>query len=264
MVHKRKIMGAHLSTDLSLEREGAICTLKICRPPDNFIDERVVADLATALEALDKDKDCRVIILASEGKHFSAGADLKKRLAGKNEAKQHIYEEAGRLIRTSKPILAVVQGAAIGAGLGLALLADFRIGCMEARFSANFNRQAYHPGMGLTFTLPRLVGQQHAAWLFYSGKRLKGDEALAIGLIDRLVPSAELMNAARDMADEIATSGPLAVQSTRCTLREGFENGFSQAIRREIIAQDILRKTEDFQEGVRAMSERRQPVFKGM
>ena len=98
------------------------------------------------------------------------------------------------------------QGAAIGGGLGLALVADFRVTCQEARFSANFNRLGFHPGFGLTATLPRLVGAQQAALLFYTGRRIPGDEAVRIGLADLLVPQAEVRSAAEALAFEIAQS----------------------------------------------------------
>lgn len=252
------------SDDVSMEKNEFVCTLTLRRPPENFVDARLIVSLATAMESLDQDPDCRVVILASEGKHFCAGADLARRVATPaSQGQRHIYEEASRLVRTRKPVIAAIQGAAIGAGLGLALVADFRVGCEQARLSANFNRQGYYPGFGLTFTLPRLVGRQQAAWMFYSGQRLKGHEALAIGLIDRLVPADDLMNAARAMAFEIAASGPLAVQATRSRLRADIEIGFVQAVAHEMKAQDGLRMTHDFQEGVRAMNERRIPIFRG-
>ena len=104
-----------------------------------------------------------------------------------------------------------MHGAAVGGGLGLALVADFRVTCQEARFSANFNRLGFHPGFGLTATLPRLVGAQQAALLFYTGRRIPGDEAVRIGLADVLVPQAEVRSAAQALALEIAQSAPLAV-----------------------------------------------------
>ena len=91
-------------------------------------------------------------------------------------------------------MVAAVQGPAVGGGLGLALVADFRVACSEARFSANFNRLGFHPGFGLSVTLPRVVGMQKAAYMFYSGRRVQGEEALAIGLADRLVAKAELLD----------------------------------------------------------------------
>ncbi len=127
---------------------------------------------------------CRAIVLAAEGKHFSAGADFAS--AGPADSTGDLYRAAVRLFRTRKPIVAAIQGAAIGGGLGVAMAADFRIAAPEARFSANFARLGFHHGFGLSVTLPAAVGGQHAAELLYTGRRITGDDAAAIGLVDRV------------------------------------------------------------------------------
>jgi enoyl-CoA hydratase/carnithine racemase len=147
--------------------------------------------------------------------------------------------------------------------LGLALVADFRVTCQEARFSANFNRLGFHPGFGLTATLPRLVGMQQAALMFYTGRRIPGDEAVRIGLAEVLVPLAEVRSAAQALALEIAQSAPLAVISTRETVRRGLCDAIEAATERELVEQDWLRRTEDFKEGIKAMADRRLPDFQG-
>jgi 2-(1,2-epoxy-1,2-dihydrophenyl)acetyl-CoA isomerase len=156
-----------------------------------------------------------------------------------------------------------VQGAAIGGGLGLALSADFRVAAPEARFSANFARLGFHHGFGLTVTLPPLVGQQKAAELLYTGRRVPGEEALAMGMCDRLAPLASVRAEARAFAAEIAESAPLAVRSIRETMRGDLAARIKAATDREKHEQDWLRKTEDFGEGVRSTAERRPPKFKG-
>ena len=159
--------------------ENYIATVEIRRPPNNFLDIELIGSLATVLEALDKDASCRAIVLAAAGKHFCAGANLKKRVddeaAGKPQAARprHLSHEAQRLVQTRKPIVAAVHGSAIGAGLGLALVADFRVTCKEARLAANFCSLGYHPGFGLTYTLPRLVGAQTAKWLIVWRRRIR-------------------------------------------------------------------------------------------
>jgi enoyl-CoA hydratase/carnithine racemase len=160
-------------------------------------------------------------------------------------------------------VIAAIHGAAVGAGLGLALLADFRVASEEARFSANFARQGYHPGFGTTCTLPRIVGAQKASWLLYTGERIDGREAFAIGLVDKLVSAADVRSAAQSMAAEIARSGPLAVLATRATLRRSLEVEFIAATHHEFFEQNWLRATDDFREGVKAMNERRLPNFRG-
>ena len=253
---------------IAVTQAGPIATIEMRRPPNNFVSVALIAAIADALERLDHDPACRAVVLCAEGKHFCAGADFSTRgqdgRAEPVERGRHLYKEAIRLWRTAKPIVAAVQGAAIGAGLGLAVMADFRLACPEARFSANFTRMNFHPGFGLTATLPRLIGAQRAALLMYTGRRVSGEEALAMGLIDRLVPAEDLRTAATELATEIAQSGPLAVQSTRETLRRGLAEAVQAATEREYQEQNWLRQTEDFREGTRAMAERRLPDFKGM
>lgn len=255
-------------SDLVLSRDGTVAMIEMRRGPNNFIDLHVVAEIADLLAELDTDISVRAVVLASEGKHFSAGANLGARVADdeagkKRDERRHIYDEALRLFDSHKPVVAAIQGAAVGAGLGLALACDFRVASADSRLSANFVRQGYHPGFGMTCTLPRLVGEQKAAWLFYTGARIGGDEALRIGLIDELAPAGQERAAAQAMAADIAASGPLAVVATRATLRRDLKAQFAQAIHREAFQQRWLRETEDFREGVRAMNERRLPDFKG-
>ncbi|MGH7044183.1 MAG: enoyl-CoA hydratase/isomerase family protein [Acetobacteraceae bacterium] len=246
---------------------GHLATIELRRPPNNFVSVTMVAEIATALEALDRDPACRAIVLCAAGKHFCAGADFSSRGPdGRGEPVErgrHLYKEAIRLWRTGKPIVAAVQGAAVGAGLGLAVMADFRVACPEARLSANFTRMGFHPGFGLTATLPRLIGAQQAAFVFYTGRRFTGEEAKAMGLIDQLVAREQLIEAATALAAEIAGAGPLAIVSTRETLHRGLADAVQAATEREYQEQTWLRQTEDFREGTRAMADRRAPDFKG-
>jgi enoyl-CoA hydratase/carnithine racemase len=251
--------------DVGVDLKDRVGLVEMRRPPNNFFDNALIAALGDAFDALDGDDNCRAIVLAAEGKAFCAGADFANRPAtgAAGESGKHLYKEAVRLFRTRKPVIAAVHGAAIGGGFGLALVADFRVTCKEARFSANFARLGFHPGFGLTATLPRLVGAQKAALLFYTGRRVPGDEAVAIGLADVLVPQAEVRSAALALAKEIAESSPLAVVSMRETLRRGLADQIEAATERELVEQEWQRKTEDFKEGVKAMAERRLPDFKG-
>jgi enoyl-CoA hydratase/carnithine racemase len=256
-------------SDIAVELSRMIGTVEIRRPPNNFFDVALINGIADSFEALDRDPDCRAIVLASQGKAFCAGADLQSRpdqaqaIASASPTGKHLYKEAVRLFRTRKPIIAAVHGPAIGGGLGLACMADFRVTCSEARFSANFTRLGFHPGFGLTATLPRLVGGQQAALLFYTSRRISGDEAVRIGLADLLVPLEQVRSAAQALALEIAQSAPLAVLSTRETMRRGLADAVEAATERELIEQEWLRRTEDFQEGVRATAERRPGHFQG-
>lgn len=238
-----------------------VTVLEIDRPPHNHLNVDLLAAIVRALERLDGDDNCRAIVLAAAGKVFCAGADFS---AGGDDASSDVssfYGQAMRLFHARKPIVAAVQGAAVGAGLGLALVADFRVACPEARFSANFNRLGFHPGFGMSVTLPRIVGEQQAAQLFYTGRRIDGKEAVRIGLADVLVTADQVREAALDLASEIATSAPLAVESTRETLRLGLADKVRTANQRELAIQQVQFATADFKEGIAAMAQRRPPKF---
>src|ERR1700730_6756807 len=256
--------------EIGVSLDGMVATVEIRRPPHNFFDSALIAEIGEAFERLDADPACRAIVLAAEGRSFCAGADFSKgaktatvQEAARSGAGRHLYKEAIRLFRTRKPVVGAVHGAAVGGGLGLALVPDFRVTCEEARFSANFNRLGFHPGFGLTATLPRLVGAQQAALLFYTGHRIAGDEAVRIGLADLLVAQAEVRSAAQALALEIAQSAPLAVLAPPEPVRRGLIDAVEAATERELVEQDWLRRTEDFQEGIKAMADRRLPNFQG-
>ncbi|MFL2636032.1 MAG: enoyl-CoA hydratase/isomerase family protein [Tepidiformaceae bacterium] len=273
--------GDFSDSDVTVELDNYIALVEFHRPPHNYFDVLLLKGIADAFHALDKESDCRAIVLASEGKSFCAGAQLgnyekrdfsdtdSEKKSENNVAKKtivgrdHVYEQGVRMMESGLPVIAAVQGAAIGGGLGVALSADFRVAAREARFSANFSRLGFHHGFGLTVTLPALVGDQMAANLLYTGRRVGGEEALQLGLCDDLVPMENLRSRAFEMAEEIAISAPLSVKAIRRTMRQGLVDRFRMATDHEQVEQDWLRQTNDFSEGVRAMSERRSPDFKG-
>jgi enoyl-CoA hydratase/carnithine racemase len=174
-----------------------------------------------------------------------------------------LYREGARLFRAKKPIVAAIHGPAIGGGLGLALVGDFRVVSPEARFAANFAKLGIHPGFGLTVTLPALIGQQQATLMFYTGRRLTGEEAVKIGLGDVLAPHETVREEAVKLASEIAENAPLAVVSVRATMRQGLADRVAKQTEHELKEQQWLRATEDAQEGIRAVAERRPGKFIG-
>ena len=258
--------------DLSVDLRDHVATVEIRRPPHNFFDFHLIRQIADTYEALDADPGCRAILLCSEGKNFCAGANFGDgsgvQADGSVEGAlnrvgvDHLYVEAVRVFRCQTPVVAAVQGGAIGGGLGLAMSADFRVGSPESRFSANFTRLGFHPGFGLTVTLPRAIGQQKAALMFLTSRRIKGEEAHAWGLLDVLTTPEALRDEAWDLAREIASNAPLGVVSTRATIRAGLADAVRAATDHELAEQTRLRKTEDFREGVAASADRREPDFK--
>lgn len=255
------------SPELKITHDGHVTLVEICRPPHNFFDFALIQQIAQTFEDLDQNPQCRAIVLASEGTAFCAGANFNspddKISRPENPGTNPLYFEAIRIFACKKPIVAAIHGPAVGGGLGLALVADFRVTCPEGRFSANFNRLGFHPGFGLSVTLPRLVGIQQANLLFFTGRRINGEEAVAIGLADLLVPQADVRTQALKLAHEMAVSAPLSLQSTRATLRQGLVAQLEQAVAHESLEQTWQFKTDDFKEGVKAMTERREPQFQG-
>jgi len=239
---------------------------EIRRPPDNFFDASLIASLAGAYDWLHREAGARAIVLCSEGKHFCAGADFSglsahARRIGASDGARALYDEALRLFESAVPVVAAVQGAAVGGGLGLACSADFRVAAAGSRFSANFAKIGLHQGFGLSATLPAIIGRQRATDLLYTGRRVGADEAVRIGLADRLAADEDVRTAAQALAAEIAVAAPLAVRSIRATMRAGIADQARAAMEHELAEQSKLWQTADFAEGVRASAERRPPRF---
>lgn len=236
-----------------------VTLVEFSRPPHNYFDGALIGGIADAYEQLDRGGSCRAIVLCSEGKNFCAGANF----AGKNPAEGDLYEQAVRLFAGRLPVVAAVQGAAVGGGLGVALSADFRVATPDSRFSANFARLGISHGFGVTVTLPLVVGAQRTLELLYTGVRLRGEDAHKIGLCDRLVPGDRLREEAVALAEEIAASSPLAVRSIRQTMRGDLADRVREATAHEAAEQAQLFATNDFREGVSAAADRRRPRFTG-
>ncbi len=250
-----------MSEELTVSVDDShVATVQFNRPPHNHFDVELIGALADAYEALDEDPACRAILLCSTGRHFCAGANFT---GGGERGVPTLYEHAVRMFSAATPVVAAVQGAAIGGGLGLALSADFRVASPSSRFAANFARLGIHHGFGITVTLPSAIGMQAALDLLYTGRRVTGEEARTLGLCDRLAADDELRDAAHALASEIAASAPLAVRSIRQTMRGHLPDRVRAATGREHAQQAGLFATDDFREGVSATAERRTPRFTG-
>ena len=256
-----------MSSTVTTARHGHVSEILFDAPPHNYASVEVLRRIADAIASADADPDVRCLVLASAGKSFCAGADL----AGDSEivgdegmdAIGQFYVQAERMFRRSKPMVAAVQGAAVGAGLGLALAADFRVAGPGARFVCNFVRLGFHPGFGITQTLPRVVGQQRAGWMMLSAERVKPEAALAWGLADRLCESGAERAGALAMAQEIAANAPLALLAVRQTWAGELGDAVVAATRHEHVQQTALKATADYAEGVASVFERREANFEG-
>jgi enoyl-CoA hydratase/carnithine racemase len=261
-------------TDIGVEKHGHVGLIEIRRPPLNFFNVALINQIADALEEFDKDVEIRASVLAAQGKAFCAGADFSDPDRQKQEEQSksdpasnlpinHLYVQAVRIFRAKKPFVAAVHGAAIGGGFGLAVAADFRVTCPEARFAANFTKLGFHPGFGLTATLPELVGRNNAELIFYTSRRINGEDATRMGLANVCVPQDQVRAEAMKLANEIAECSPLGLIATRATMRGNLADRVLAATNHELVEQNKLRATEDFKEGVKATAERRVANFKG-
>jgi enoyl-CoA hydratase/carnithine racemase len=259
-------------TDIQVSLDAFVATVEIQRPPLNFFDQALIEQIGDALTELDDTTACRVVVLCSDGRAFCAGANFgtgQEDGSGSTDFTEEgfqnttgkLYQAGVRLFRSKKPIVGAIQGAAIGGGLGLALVPDFRVASPAARFGANFVKLGIHQGFGLSVTLPRLIGQQAASNMLLTGRRVSGNEALQMGLVDQLVDADELRPTALRLAQDIAENAPLAVESVRATLRDGLADAVANATDHELKEQQRLRATADAYEGIRAVSERRRGNF---
>ncbi|WP_374942466.1 enoyl-CoA hydratase/isomerase family protein [Sphingomonas sp.] len=248
-------------------RDGHVAVVTFARPPHNFADLVMIEEIGAAFVEADADRDVRAIVLRSEGRVFCAGADLvnanpvaEPQPTG---ARNPFYVAAAKLFAVETPVVAAVQGSAVGAGLGLALVADLRVACPEARFVANFVQIGFHPGFGISAVLERVIGPQRALLMALTGRRIKGEDAARWGLVDVLVEAGDLDAAALALAQEIAAGAPLAVASTRKTMRGDLARLVEAQTDLELAEQAWLQRTSDFAEGVRAVAERRPGRFTG-
>jgi enoyl-CoA hydratase/carnithine racemase len=251
---------------VSVEEDIGIVMLR--RPPHNLLTEPVLRQVADALEGLRG--RTRAAVLGAEGRSFCAGADFRSGDApdptgGGDFAAQTaaFYAQAARVYESPVPVVAAVGGAAIGAGFGLALACDICVVGAGGWFQANFVRLGIHPGFALSAVLPRIIGPARASEIVLTGRRVGADEAVAIGLAHRAVAAGDELTAALEIAGLIAAGAPLAVASTRATLREGIGAAVRRAMRHELAEQTALAGTADAVEGVGAVLEGRPPRFVG-
>lgn len=250
--------------------DGYVAEVEIQRGPNNFFDHDLIRDLADCFQDIDASADVRAIVLCSQGKHFCAGANFGPGAGARSaqpartaDSPNPLYTEGTRLFRSKTPVIAAVQGAAVGGGFGLAVMADFRVICPDTRMTANFVKLGFTPGFGLTHTLARIIGLQKANLLFLTGRRINGETAHEWGLGDIFTDTDNVRQAATELAREIAENAPLAVVSVREQMRPGLADAVKAATDIENAEQFRLQQTNDHKEGVKAVSERRPGNFSG-
>ena len=252
------------------KREGRIATLILNRPERmNALNKDLVLALNDALTRVEEDQDIDVVVLAGAGRAFCAGGDLA--VIDKGRQENDVTElqpvlrsgmQAVLKIRTMRqPVIAAVHGAAAGAGMNIALAADIRIASEDAMFGQNFAKVGLFPDYGGTFFLPQLVGPAKAAELFYTGDMIDAAEALRLGIVNRVVPLAQLESEVRALAQKIAQGPAIAIRAAKRTLFGRDQEELTALLNLEVEHQMKCFSSEDCGEGIRAFFEKRQPKF---
>ena len=254
---------------LRVEKEASICYLILNRPEVyNSLNRELVASLHEALDRLAFDKTVRAVIVTGEGeKAFCAGADLKeRRTMTEHEVLQflHALQSAFlKLERLPKPVIAAINGVAFGGGTELALACDLRVMASHAKMGLTETSLGIIPGAGGTQRLPRLVGKGKAKELIYTARHVGADEALAIGLVNRVVEPSDLMAEVRRLAEEIVKNAPLAITQAKFAIDRGMEVDLETGLALETNAYQVLLPTKDRLEGLQAFQEKRKPNYIG-
>jgi len=257
----------HLLLTRSPDRH--VITVILNRPEQhNAMNTAMGEDLLACFDVLARDPDARAVVFTGAGdKAFCAGGDLKERNGMTDEAwrAQHvIFEQAAlRVLRCPMPVIAAVEGFALAGGCELAILSDFIVASETAVFGVPETTLGIFPGIGGTQLLPRILGAPLAKELIFTGRRLKADEAKAVGLINHLVPAGQARAKAAEVAATIARNGPIAVRQAKKAIAYGSETDLETAMILAIEAYNATVVTEDRLEGVRAFNEKRKPEFKG-
>lgn len=265
-----------MSSIIRLDREGPIATLTFTRPETmNALGEHGDGDaIAAACAEISADSTIRAAILTGEGRAFSAGGNLKAMQAGEgnfagNAAmiregyRGNIHRALRALYTLDVPLIAAINGPAIGLGCDLACLADIRLASTKATFGVTFLKIGLVPGDGGTWILPRVIGMSRAAELFYTGRVIDADKAGEWGLVSEVVPAEDLLDRAHALAREIAQQPPYALRATKALLRQGQAVSYDTMLEMAASTQGAMHPTEDHHEGVSAILEKRPPIFTG-
>jgi enoyl-CoA hydratase/carnithine racemase len=248
---------------------GHVGVITLNRPDNrNSMTPELLDAFATASATAKADASIRALVVTGTGNCFSSGADFKSTLqrdTGESPAEKSyaMYVPFLSLLDIEVPVIAALNGHTVGGGFGLSLVCDIRIGARDAKYGANFVKLGLAPGMAISYLLPRLVGVARANELLFAGRLVEGPDAEALGILNRAVPTTDVMPVAMDLAKTIAGNAPLAVRATKAAIRAGLAMTVREAAREEANAQAMTIATDDAKEGIAALLAKRTPNFSG-
>ncbi|MDY6965551.1 MAG: enoyl-CoA hydratase [Halobacteriota archaeon] len=253
-----------------LAKEEGIATITINRPDArNSLDGKTYEELGIAIEDVRVDRDVRVVIITGAGKAFCAGLDLKyagtmvRMTPPDVRAFIRNIQQIFSLERLEKPVIAAVNGYAMGNGCDIALACDFRIASENAQFEMTYTKLGLIPDLGGTFRLPRLIGIEKAKELIYTGRRVDAKEAERIGLVSKVVPAEKLDSEVKEFAEKLAKGAPIAIGLAKMAINNGIGTDLRSAIEYEVYCQSLCLQTKDVAEAMAAFMGKREPKFKG-
>ena len=249
--------------------QGHVGVITLNRPDNrNSMTPELLDAFATASATAKADASIRALVVTGTGNCFSSGADFKSTLqrdsgASPAEKSYAMYVPFLSLLDIEVPVIAALNGHTVGGGFGLSLVCDIRIGARDAKYGANFVKLGLAPGMSISYLLPRLIGVARANELLFAGRLVEGPEAEALGILNRAVPTPDVLPVAMELAKTIAGNAPLAVRATKAAIRAGLAMTIREAAREEADAQAMTIGTDDAKEGIAALLEKRTPKFTG-
>lgn len=250
-----------------LERNGPITVVRLDNPPLNLVTRELTRQLGDVLSELAVDDDLRAVVVAGSDRAFSAGSDIGEfpSLYGRVAEEKLLLEGAvyRRLARLPVPVIAAIDGVALGGGLELALCCDMRVAGDTSRLGLPEVGLGAIPGSGGTQRLPRLIGPGRAKELILLGEPIDAQRAAEIGLVERVVPAGESETEALEMATTIAERGPMAVREAKAAIDDGLELPLDAGLARELDASERVFRSRDLHEGTEAFQEKRPPEFEG-
>ncbi len=261
-----------MSDAVVFEMQGAIGIITLSRPDNrNSMTPELLDGFAAAIGRARADAAIRCVVITGTGSCFSSGADFKSvvqrddgaRAMAPHEKSFAMYQPFLSVLDVEVPVIAACNGHTVGGGFGLSLVCDLRVGARAARYGANFARLGLHPGMAISYLLPRLVGVSRAAEMLFTGRLVDGDEAERIGLLSSVVEAGDVLPRALELAAAIAASAPMAVRATKRTFYRGLGWDVKGAALTEAFAQAESLATSDFTEGIAALLGKREPRFTG-